>query len=183
MRMKDHEAAPTHMILRATLLDVRPRVWRRLRVPASCTLARLHAALQGAFGWRDCHTHQFHDGDHGHGDVDDEEDPVAMHVAQGTPLVYEYDMGDSWEHLIELEGTEARAEVEEGDPCCCLAGGGACPPEDVGGAMGYMELLRAVKDPSHPDHREHVRAVGGRRVAKAYDPRKPAQAFPLIMRS
>jgi len=31
---------------------------------------------------------------------------------------------------------------------------GTCPPEDVGGAPGYEEFLKAMADPKHPEHNE-----------------------------
>ena len=34
-------------------------IWRRLRLPASTTLAQLHQVIQVAFGWEDAHLHAF----------------------------------------------------------------------------------------------------------------------------
>ena len=41
------------------LRDVTPRVWRRLLVPASARLHKLHGMFQAAMGWEDCHLHSF----------------------------------------------------------------------------------------------------------------------------
>jgi hypothetical protein len=43
----------------------------------------------------------------------------------------------------------------------CLDGARACPPEDCGGIHGYEHLLSVLADPSHPEHREMRRWVGG----------------------
>lgn len=53
-------------------------------------------------------------------------------------IVYEYDMGDGWEHEIELVGTYD----EDIDPpgLLCLAGGGHPCQEDCGGPYGWKEL-------------------------------------------
>ena len=37
--------------IKITLKDVRPAVWRRVLVPATLTLRRLHETIQGAMGW------------------------------------------------------------------------------------------------------------------------------------
>ena len=50
--------------LRIELLDVRPLVWRRLRVPANITLPKLHRVFQTALGWTNSHLHQFKVGGH-----------------------------------------------------------------------------------------------------------------------
>ncbi len=45
--------------LRLTLADVDPPVWRRIEVPATMTLGKLHGILQVAMGWQDYHLHLF----------------------------------------------------------------------------------------------------------------------------
>jgi hypothetical protein len=46
--------------LRIELVDSHdPLVWRRLLVPATSTLADLHAVIQAAMDWHDAHLHQF----------------------------------------------------------------------------------------------------------------------------
>jgi hypothetical protein len=37
---------------------------------------------------------------------------------------------------------------------------GRCPPEDVGGPLGYAQLITALSDPAHPDHADTRRWVG-----------------------
>ena len=48
--------------LKATLTGIKPAIWRRILVPADYTFFDLHIALQDAFGWFDCHLHQFFTG-------------------------------------------------------------------------------------------------------------------------
>jgi hypothetical protein len=67
-------------------------------------------------------------------------------------LTYEYDFGDSWDHLVVLEET-LPAESACSYPRL-LAGKRACPPEDVGGIPGYEHFLQAIADPRHPEHAE-----------------------------
>jgi hypothetical protein len=37
----------------------------------------------------------------------------------------------------------------------CLDGANACPAEDCGGTGGYADLLEALADPSHPEHKQY----------------------------
>lgn len=51
-----------------------------------------------------------------------------------------YDFGDDWQHKIEIEAIlppDPNGYYPE-----CIAGARACPPEDCGGAPGYMHLLK-----------------------------------------
>ena len=50
--------ASTYQI-KVTLADSKPPIWRRLLVPSTITLAKLHDILQMAMGWTDSHLHQF----------------------------------------------------------------------------------------------------------------------------
>jgi hypothetical protein len=64
-------------------------------------------------------------------------------------FTYEYDLGDSWRHTIEVEAVDD--ELEGDDWVVCLDGARACPPEDCGGVGGYADLLETLFDPRHPD--------------------------------
>jgi len=54
--------------VRITLMDVDdPPVWRRAIIPAAYSLDRMHAVIQAAMGWQDCHLHAFRVGDVSYG--------------------------------------------------------------------------------------------------------------------
>ena len=62
-------------------------------------------------------------------------------AAEGDELWYEYDFGDGWDHVLEVE------EVLDEPPSTvrCIGGRMACPPEDCGGIGGYEELAAWVR--------------------------------------
>jgi hypothetical protein len=41
------------------LPDLKPAIWRRVFVPQSVTLAKLHQVIQIAMGWTNSHLHEF----------------------------------------------------------------------------------------------------------------------------
>jgi hypothetical protein len=45
--------------VKVTLHGAKPPIWRRLRLPASTTLAQFRQVIQVAFGWEDAHLHAF----------------------------------------------------------------------------------------------------------------------------
>lgn len=174
-------ARPTPEVyeLEITLLEIEPRIWRRIALPSDLTLAALHPLIQLTMGWEDAHLHQFvaEDGRRyglkdAHPDLDDlfarAEDTRKVQLGEvlrepGEALRYDYDFGDSWEHRVEL--VAVRPAVE-GEPLPrCLDGARACPPEDCGGTWGYEELLEALADADHERHDELREWVGG-----AFDP-------------
>ncbi len=73
-------------------------------------------------------------------------------------LLYEYDFGDSWDHLILLE------KILEDDAATklpvCLKGKLAAPPEDCGGIWGYYNLVEAISDKKHPEHQNILEWYG-----------------------
>jgi hypothetical protein len=139
--------------LRVTLLEVEPPIWRRLLVSQDVQLPRLHDILQRALGWKDCHLHEFKVGTVRFGRPDEDFPPGPIDHANislnqvlphpGASCVYEYDPGDGWEHLIELED-ELPADAVTASLPWCVAGERACPPEDCGGPPGYAELLATM---------------------------------------
>ena len=91
------------------LREVQPRVWRRLLVPGSVRLDKLHRMFQAAMGWEDCHLHAFEIGGERYGmqfdeypeeELQEKESTVVTAVGANERFVYEYDFGDSWEHEI-----------------------------------------------------------------------------------
>lgn len=159
--------------LRIELLDVQPLVWRRLLVPADITLPKLDRVIQTALGWTNSHLHEFVingtryavlDPDW----VDDlphvDERRVVLHKALGMNtrcFDYVYDFGDDWHHLVLVEDLYPE-RPKSASPVQCIGGENACPPEDVGGARGYVEFLAAIADPRHEEHQNYLTWVGGR---------------------
>jgi hypothetical protein len=167
MAASSSSTAKVHQ-LKVVLQGAEPPIWRRLQVPASMTLAELHAVLQVAMGWEDCHLHQFEiagvtygvDDGEGWGPAPKDERRARLDrvARKGTRVVYQYDFGDSWEHDIDVEDVIA-AEEGKAYPIC-VDGERACPPEDCGGIWGYEEFLAAVADPDHDEHDRFLEWVG-----------------------
>ncbi|HWD93546.1 MAG TPA: plasmid pRiA4b ORF-3 family protein [Verrucomicrobiae bacterium] len=174
--------APTYQ-LKVVMVGSKPLIWRRLRVPGNGNLGWLHAVLQVAMGWTNSHLHHFLTGearyadprqneDMGFGEEPDRDETKAtlsqVVPEEGTRFNYEYDFGDSWEHEITVE------KILHPDPAVatiafCLDGARACPPEDSGGIWGYAELLKTLKSPKHPEHKNMKAWIGGTFDAEAFD--------------
>ena len=138
--------------LRISLRDVSPAVVRVIDVPATSTLPELHELFQVALGWTDSHLHQFVVGDRTYGVVEPEwddglhEDEARVRLRDvPARFVYLYDLGDGWEHDVEVVGGGD-------DVAGCVDGTGGCPPEDCGGAPGFDELQAVLADPGHEEH-------------------------------
>jgi hypothetical protein len=158
--------------IKVTLLGTKPPIWRRLLVPASMTLAKLHDVLQTAIGWHDCHMHEFRAGERHFGRPDPEDISMGMQVENernirlssvlrrpGAKLIYTYDFGDNWEHAIVLE--KLLPLLPDMSTPICIDGSLACPPDDCGGIPGFYELLDALADPNHEQHQEMRDWIGG----------------------
>lgn len=150
----DPRGLPTGSAARVTiaLLDVLPRVWRRIVVPAEVTLDQLHTVVQIAMGWEDDHLHQWESagqrfGEPSDREITDERQVRLLSVASaGQSLDYLYDFGDGWAHRVTVD--EILQPDVAGVVPRCEAGRRACPPEDIGGAYGYAELLAALANPT-----------------------------------
>jgi hypothetical protein len=166
--------------LRIALLDVSPRVWRRLRVPEAIPLDQLHRLIQAAMGWSDTHLHEFHIHEQRYGSrallgdsvrgrlLEETGKPLCHALGASRSFDYLYDFGDQWQHLVVVEAIETLPEGVEAS-VVLLDGGGACPPEDVGGAAGYAAFLTALADPAHPQHAEQLAWAGGAFDPNAFD--------------
>jgi len=153
--------------LKITLRYTKPPVWRRVLVPGNITLKTLHQIIQVVMGWEDYHLHAFEIGKKSYGPISpndlyedrlDESKFTLDKLRKGQKFLYEYDFGDSWKHDIVVEKIlppDAAKELPK-----CIGGKRACPPEDVGGVMGYQELLFALENKESEEYKEYVEWLG-----------------------
>lgn len=158
-------------LLKVELLRIEnPRITRTLSCPADATFEELHTAIQIAFGWADCHLHQFEVHPEASSwspmllrispdaaDDSDDDDPVPRKSTEDyklqtyfetrrfrdQDLIYQYDFGDSWEHLITVLGRGDKVEF-----FFCVDGEGHRCAEDAGGPSGWEDVRDAYKKSS-----------------------------------
>ena len=175
---KPRTANGTVFQLEITLQDTKPPIWRRVLVDGSSTLDHVHEVIQAAFGWWNCHLHEFELGRRRYGVPDPAEhwaeppederltrlDAIAN---EGSTFRYTYDFGDGWEHRVVVEKV-LPPSIDTPAPAC-VDGRRACPPEDCGGTWSYRELLGILADPNHPEHGERTDWLGRRFDPEAFD--------------
>lgn len=139
---------------------------RRLIVPAGIPFQRLHKVLQNVFDWKNYHLYDFAVFDNENNIcarlVPDAESlsydnnavlmgehKLSEYLPKHKHILYTYDMGDSWEHDIEL--VRVIDEHDEESPYLLEASGQA-PPEDVGGVAGFIDFREIMLDSSHPEY-------------------------------
>ena len=166
--------------IRVALLETDPQVWRRFLVPANVTLHRLHLILQDVMGWTNSHLYRFKLGakEYAVPDPDDDFNELdfkdsrraklgRLVTNKGTAFLYEYDFGDSWNHMLLVE------DILECDPSgrypACIAGERACPPEDCGGTRGYMQLLGIIANPDHEEYLDTMRWLGAHFAPSSFE--------------
>lgn len=104
-------------VLKITIEDTHPPVWRRIVVPEKITFKDLHDMIQIVFGWEDMHLHDFHipseDIFIGHEEEDwgsefyqESETLIERFILDHKWIRYTYDFGDDWRHKIVYEKTD-----------------------------------------------------------------------------
>lgn len=144
-------------------------IWRRVQIPANYSFRSLHNLIQIVFDWQNYHLHEFSVARKDKNlKIVMDDDPDTMEFAnfsgneivqerfvslkdvfaQHPEVIYEYDFGDSWKHIITLEksvnATTQHAKLLESK--------GERPPEDVGGLHGFNEYLTVINDPTSPEY-------------------------------
>jgi hypothetical protein len=141
--------------LKVAIRDAPVKIERIIDVP-DCSLGYLNEVIQCAFGWANSHLHVFDvdreqfgpilDDDMGMSEWQDESTVLLsdlLTTKKKTKLTYTYDMGDNWQHQVELI---SRTPVEKRAAfAVCVDGKGQGPPEDCGGVWGYGEMLERLK--------------------------------------
>jgi hypothetical protein len=168
--------APRQVIrLHISLIDSVPLIWRRLLIPATVRLDKLHRIFQDTMGWTDSHLHMFRMGDdvlytsYDHdllqGELDERTVTLEQALGDHTRFMYDYDFGDNWEHDVAVEDkTDTRLGLKY---AVCIDGQNACPPEDCGGISGYERFREALADPNDDDHDHYTEWIGG-----SFDPER-----------
>lgn len=174
-------------ILKLTMIDVEPAVWRKVIMPAGATFNRLHETIQRVTNFESynvdepyhffevvvddvCITNNLEQREElREGSKLTPKQPTRIkidkYIEKHKELTYTYDFGDGWRFLIELE--EIVEDYHFGFPTL-LDGEGDAPPEDVGGPGGFASFLSIIDNPSHPDHAHMTEWVKGTEF-KPYD--------------
>lgn len=140
---------------------------RKLIVPAHLTFSQLHELLQKVFDWKNYHVYDFtiyekDEEEHTARLVPYEEDlsydetatliekqQLSEYITEKNEVIYTYDMGDNWQHRIEL--IREIDNYNQASPFLLEAKGQA-PPEDVGGVPGFLEFRDIMLKEDHPEH-------------------------------
>ncbi len=104
-------------IIKITIEDTHPPIWRRVVVPEKITFADMHEIIKILFGWEDMHLHNFtipskhitidNEGGFG-GPYHYSEDSTLLEefLLTNKWIRYTYDFGDEWRHRIVFEKTD-----------------------------------------------------------------------------
>ena len=150
------QTAPDY-ILDISVLSLKPKTWRRIKVSAATSLSILHdKIISPAFGWtRNYHAYVYTDQRDGalFGPVNSNAIDMMHLPSNGylmlddtrfflgdvlqnvnDTLTYDYDLGDHFEHVIKL----VQIINKNPDGKCAVLDGAGCPlPEDSVGSPGY----------------------------------------------
>lgn len=154
--------------LNVTLNNAPLEIMRQIKVPSNIRLDALADILTIAMGWEGRHLNQFKANGKFYEETSYEEDAFNKECGlkkfgqheyslrdllnrKGNKILWEYDFGDSWEHSITLENRRKMSANDE-YTVKLLKGKNACPPEDVGGVIGYKHLLEVFDNPKSPEY-------------------------------
>ncbi|MGL6106115.1 plasmid pRiA4b ORF-3 family protein [Romboutsia sp.] len=142
---------------------------RELIVPLNYTFRDLHKVMQRAFQWHNGHLYEFTIIDKakemariiGYEDefadeyniktLNDAKVSLSEYLPKYKNIVYRYDFGDDWIHVISVEDILFDYDKYH---AVCVDGNGDSPPEDIGGEWGYYEYLEILKDETHEDYEQ-----------------------------
>lgn len=140
---------------------------RQIIVPANLSFHNLHKIIQNVYDWQGYHLYEFsvlennREAEHAKLVAFEEsleyyDNAIVMdqhQLSEYLPaykrMIYVYDLGDYWEHEIEL--LRVIGDCDHDSPYLVKASGQA-PPEDVGGVGGYMRFREIMLDPKNPEY-------------------------------
>ncbi len=167
----------------------KPPVWRKVKVDENMNFDDFHMLIQVVFNWNNSHMYQFSPKGYGSNpsikfdykddfDFDSFEDKKYFPVGEcfhsediklkdyfhtiKQKLIYIYDFGDDWKHSIVLESIEDEKILFP----MLVSGKGKAPIDDCGGVWGYYEMVNAINDSKHPEHKNYKEWLGFKRGFK-----------------
>ena len=131
--------------LKITIRGSRPPIWRRVIVPEHIAFCDLDDIIEKIFGWTHSHLYEFYIKDWNMRftgaplmeEEDNAEECIDSWIKEGAEIIYTYDFGDNWEHLIKVEKF---VEYENRYPVV-LKSKGPNMIEDCGGMWGFYDYI------------------------------------------
>ena len=131
--------------LKITIIGSKPPIWRRVIVPEHIAFCDLDDIIEKLFGWTHSHLYEFFIKDWGMRitgapimeEEDNADECIDSWMKIGSEIIYTYDFGDSWEHLIKIE---KYVEYEYRYPTV-LKAKGPNMIEDCGGIWGFYNCI------------------------------------------
>jgi hypothetical protein len=163
--------------LKVTMREIEPPIWRCIEVKSGISLHKLHRVMIAIMDWLDYHLYVYEVGEEQYGEPSSEwyeevKNSKTTKLSQvapeiGSRITYIYDLGDHWQHDIEVE----RIQLPEPGVWYprCLEGKRSRPPEDCGGVWGYADLLKIIRNPKHEEYKETMTWLGGSFDPEAID--------------
>ena len=104
------------MQIKVWLLGVSPMVWRRVLVPSSFPLRKLHGVIQVVMGWEGIHLYQFclRATRYGSPELSASSPEVtlgSLQLRRGARFRYEYDLNIPWRHEVRVEDPKVPADT------------------------------------------------------------------------
>jgi len=150
--------------IKITLRGLKPLIWRRILV-TDMSFAELGQVIKAVMEWDGGHLSEFQVPGVGtvctpsmfDDEFDEGEDGTELMIGdylkkKGDKVLYVYDFGDDWNHIVTLEKVLPKEEGRHYP--VCIGGKRNSPLEDSGGLWGYEELLLIAKDKTHPEYEE-----------------------------
>ncbi len=147
------------IILKLSIKDSDPLIFRTIQVPLNYSLYELHQIIQCSFQWSDSCQYIFRIN----------EDIMIPDYVVGTTLndvfnsnnnkiTYEYDPVDNWVINIDVLGFKNEIHLE--DYPNCIDGSNASPLEGTGGVVAFQILCNILKNPDDPGYIQALEVLG-----------------------